>query len=62
MAQLGMEEEIGEHVGWQRPETEEEIYLVLARKCVRVPREWPPLEVPGRAPLDGPGLGCRTDC
>ena len=42
MAQLGMEEEIGECFGWQRPEAEEEIYLVLARKCVRVPREWPP--------------------
>ncbi len=31
-------------------------------KCVRVPREWPPLEVPGRAPLEGLGLGCGTDC
>ncbi len=62
MAQLGMAEEIGVRFGWQRPEAEEEIYLVLARKCVRVPREWPPLEVPGQAPLDGLELGCGTDC
>jgi hypothetical protein len=43
-----MEEEIGARFGWQRPEAEEEIYLVLASKCVRVPWEWPPLEVPGQ--------------
>ncbi len=68
MAQPGLEEEIAEGFGWLRPETEAEIELLLARKSVRVPREWPPLEVPGRAPLEVPcrapldGLrqGCKT--
>ena len=57
MAQPGMEEEIAEGFGWLRPEaeTEAEIWQALARKSVRVPREWPLEEGPGRAPLEGMG-------
>ncbi len=34
--------------------------LVVERKCVKVTMAWPPLEVPGWAPLDD--LGSVADC
>ena len=47
---------MGAGFGWKSRVNE----LVLERKCVRGTMVWPPLEVPGRAPLDRLGRG--TDC
>ncbi len=50
---------MGKQIRWLKQGKAVESKLVIERKHLMAAKEWPPLEAPGRAPLDVPGTGCR---